>query len=243
MVNTQPVESLDLRQDGSLDVHSIFPTIQGEGPFVGTPAVFVRLAGCNLRCGGNGVACDTDYTSTRRRYEVFDLVKRINDTWPNISLVVITGGEPFRQNIAPFISKFPPQTQVQVETNGTLFNDALNDSLSARWNLTIVCSPKTPKIHPMMQDWLFWHGESGCYKYVLEASAVDPDDGLPTSVLGMSVKPARPNPLYPKGRIFVQPVDLQDPQINKANQQAAVVSCLAYGYRLSLQTHKILGLE
>lgn len=243
MVNNQPAESLDLRDDGSLDVHSVWLTLQGEGPFAGTPAVFVRLAGCNLTCE----MCDTDYTSKRQRYVAFELVKRINDTWPHIGLVVVTGGEPFRQNLIPFISDMATSVnkQVQVETNGTLFDDALNDSLSARWRLTIVCSPKTPKIHPKMQDWLFWHSDLGCYKYVLENGQVDPQDGLPTSVLGMNITPARPNPLslYSKNRIFVQPVDSQNETVNKANRQAAVASCLTYGYRLSIQTHKILGLE
>src|SRR3954467_9071958 len=49
-----------VRSDGnSLSIHSIFYTLQGEGPYSGCPAVFMRLAGCNLQCPG----CDTDYTS------------------------------------------------------------------------------------------------------------------------------------------------------------------------------------
>ena len=41
----------------SLQVHEIFHTIQGEGPFSGRPAVFIRLSGCNLRCW----FCDTEW--------------------------------------------------------------------------------------------------------------------------------------------------------------------------------------
>ena len=51
--NTQEPEKID--RDRHLDVHSIFHTIQGEGPYCGHPAVFIRLAGCNLQCPG----CDT----------------------------------------------------------------------------------------------------------------------------------------------------------------------------------------
>ena len=57
-INSQAIEKSAHYTTRSYDVHSIFPTIQGEGPFVGQPAIFIRLAGCNLQCP----ACDTDYT-------------------------------------------------------------------------------------------------------------------------------------------------------------------------------------
>ena len=49
-INIQPIEKRELSTDGSVQVHSIFYTLQGEGPFAGQPAVFVRLAGFNLQC-------------------------------------------------------------------------------------------------------------------------------------------------------------------------------------------------
>jgi 7-carboxy-7-deazaguanine synthase len=55
-----PVRKQELTEDGSLDVVDIFPTIQGEGPNAGRPAVFVRLWGCNLTCS----FCDTDFEPT-----------------------------------------------------------------------------------------------------------------------------------------------------------------------------------
>ena len=63
--NGQPIEKVQRTFDGTLEVHSIFKTIQGEGPFCGTPAVFIRLAGCNLQCPW----CDTCllYTSPSPR--------------------------------------------------------------------------------------------------------------------------------------------------------------------------------
>jgi len=51
-MNQQPIEKQFLHPKGDLEVHSIFLTIQGEGPFTGQRAVFVRLAGCNLQCPG-----------------------------------------------------------------------------------------------------------------------------------------------------------------------------------------------
>ena len=41
-----------------LGLAEIFYSVQGEGTWTGTPAVFVRLAGCNLAC----TFCDTDYS-------------------------------------------------------------------------------------------------------------------------------------------------------------------------------------
>ena len=94
MINIQPIEKIEhygVPDDGGLDVHSIFPTIQGEGPFVGQPAIFIRLAGCNLQCP----LCDTEYTEGRIRLSVpviFDAVQEHIRLFA--PLIVITGGEP-----------------------------------------------------------------------------------------------------------------------------------------------------
>ena len=72
-MNLQPIEKRTKSADGLLSLHSIFHTIQGEGPFCGTPSVFVRLAGCNLQCP----ACDTDYTQGRRAASAQEIL----DNW------------------------------------------------------------------------------------------------------------------------------------------------------------------
>ncbi|WP_404603863.1 4Fe-4S cluster-binding domain-containing protein, partial [Raoultella planticola] len=99
-LNSQTPEKKDYQS--TLEVHSIFSTIQGEGPFCGRPAVFVRLAGCNLQCPG----CDTEYTQNRERLNYGSILQNIEErlmsTSSNANLIVISGGEPFRQNIAPF---------------------------------------------------------------------------------------------------------------------------------------------
>lgn len=75
-------------------IAEIFHSIQGEGGFVGTPSVFVRTTGCNLRCW----FCDTPYTSwspegTMRDWrDVFDEVRAFD-----CEHVVVTGGEPLLQ--------------------------------------------------------------------------------------------------------------------------------------------------
>jgi 7-carboxy-7-deazaguanine synthase len=103
----------------------------------------------------------------------------------------------------------------------------------------IVCSPKTPKVHQSIEH------EACAYKYVLTEGKIDPDDGLPTEVLGLRMRdrPARPpRRLIDDCEVYVQPADEQDEKRNRANMEATVESCRRFGYRLCLQTHKIAGL-
>jgi organic radical activating enzyme len=220
--------------DGSwLQVHSVFLTIQGEGPFVGERAVFIRLAGCNLQCP----LCDTDYTSNRASWSVDELMQvvaaRHNKQKAN-ALVVITGGEPFRQPIGCLVEALVYQGyRVQIETNGTLYQPGC-------WGhdlVTIVCSPKTGKVHPLLQDFI------AAWKYVATADSLkDSSDGLPTSALGRASRAplARPSAyrLLRKRAIYLQPADEGNETANAANLWAVVSSCLTHGYKLCLQIHK-----
>src|SRR4030042_1450944 len=72
-------------------INEIFYSLQGEGFLAGTPSVFVRLAGCPLRCRW----CDTKYAWSEeagRRQSIEDIIRQVQD-WPG-NFVVITGGEP-----------------------------------------------------------------------------------------------------------------------------------------------------
>ena len=233
-VNFQPIEKQDLESQG-LKVHSIFYTIQGEGPFTGFPAVFVRLAGCNLQCPG----CDTDYTSHRSHLQVSLIIEEIYkafDGAETLPIVVITGGEPFRQNIAPFVAKLLTEHdfEVQIETNGTLY---IPDMPWGHERLTIVCSPKAGKISALLAPHIT------AYKYVLDAESVDPEDGLPVLALDHTAKPRVARPHDQNTPIYLQPMDPQDPLLYSSNVKACIRSVMRYGYILQLQTHKIVGLE
>lgn len=73
-------------------VTEIFHSIQGESTHAGRPCVFVRLAGCNLRCRW----CDSEYTFTGGdRMSIDEVVERVKGYGCN--LVEITGGEPLAQ--------------------------------------------------------------------------------------------------------------------------------------------------
>ena len=214
-------------------------TIQGEGPFAGRPAVFVRLSGCNLQCRN----CDTDYTTLRETVTVENLVGDVVETFGKMAgpnhrkLVVITGGEPFRQFALDVLVRalLDLDYQVQIETNGTLWIDEFPVYNSG---LTIVCSPKTPKVRDEI------HRYCRYFKYVLSANALSPMDGLPTRVLGMDLIPARCSTGVMAGNeVFVQPEEvIGDAGATKVNTDKCVQVCYEYGYRLSLQQHKILGL-
>lgn len=244
-LNMQKSEREELHTDGRLEVVRIFRTIQGEGPYAGTPAIFVRLAGCNLRCS----FCDTDYTSNRKWYSVQALLDAVSLSKRDapINLVVLTGGEPFRQNIWPFLEAYHRQSdrhESQIETNGVSWIDppigGVVDPLTE-----IVCSPKTPKLHKDLMAY------DPAYKYILRAGEIDPEDGLPTVGLGgqglssKEVRPGRPpkaNDEY-RPRVYVQPLDEGDEFKNTKNTEACVEVCLKFGYQMSLQQHKLLGLE
>lgn len=247
-INFQSPLKAEPAHDGkSLLVHSIFFTIQGEGPNVGMPAVFVRLGGCNLQCPG----CDTEYTNGSAWERIDSILTRIRAAFGDYKgsrLVVITGGEPFRQNLYPLLHQLHESyIQAQVETNGTLGWHDL--SAHERWihsgfRPQIVVSPKAGKVNPSLFPFIT------AYKYVLDSYSVDHSDGLPTSVLGLPAPPARPHAGF-DGWVYVQPAEETDNGerngwaniLNRRNLHAAVTSSMKFGYRLCLQVHKIAELD
>ncbi len=90
-MNTQKPTPVDYVTT-DLMVEEIFYTIQGEGPFTGQPALFIRLSGCPLLCS----LCDTLYNSFHPQ-TVEDVVDEAVLRRQMAQLCVITGGEPFRQ--------------------------------------------------------------------------------------------------------------------------------------------------
>ena len=98
-----------------MKVNEIFYSLQGEGAHTGTPAVFVRFSGCNLKCP----FCDTDFRDGKEmdEYEIVDEVCRQGIQAP---LVVITGGEPTLQVTEELIDLLHQNGfKVAMETNGT----------------------------------------------------------------------------------------------------------------------------
>ena len=95
----------------------IYKSVQGESSFAGFPCIFVRLAGCNLRCSW----CDSEYTFTGgHTSSIEDVISRVRSLAP-VKLVEITGGEPMLQEreVVPLMQQLLDNGfEVLIETSG-----------------------------------------------------------------------------------------------------------------------------
>jgi len=203
----------------SLKIHSIFETIQGEGPYSGYQAIFIRLSGCNLACK----FCDTDFDNYIT-LEIQDILKKINSFEQIKPLIVITGGEPFRQNISPLCKLLIMHNfNVQIETNGTLYLDIPNE-------VELVCSPKISnnKYNTIRDDVL---KQAIAIKFLISSHIANYSD---ISEVGQK-KHGVP--------VYVQPMDEYNYTINQKNLILAQEVAKKHNAILSLQLHKILNIE
>lgn len=194
-------------------VNEIFYSLQGEGHFTGTPAVFVRLSGCNLAC----TFCDTDH---RHGVELTDseIVAAVN-RYP-ARHVVITGGEPTLQLTASLVGALHESGHfVQIETNGSLEIDPqLADAID--W---ITCSPKLRQLPAIQRiDELKMLFDTATANRITFFEQVRTSSGTD---------------------YFLQPCDRSDAALTAANLRACIDYILAHPrWRLSLQTHKLINI-
>jgi 7-carboxy-7-deazaguanine synthase len=101
-----------------VQIIEIYKSLQGESSYTGLPCVFVRLAGCNLRC----TWCDSEYTFTGgRRMTLEEIEADVHRLLPNGGLVEITGGEPLLQEreVVPLMDNLlATNYTVLLETSG-----------------------------------------------------------------------------------------------------------------------------
>ena len=205
MFGKNPLRPPEKGDGSTLLVQSIFHTIQGEGPRAGQPATFIRLGGCNLACK----FCDTEFES----FKPMPLSQIISKATGK--LIIITGGEPFRQPIEKLCEELIALGKiVQIETNGTLFRDLPKE-------VEIVCSPKTSEIRADLD------ARVTAYKFLISASL----EGY-TDIKFKTNKP-----------IYVQPMDEYDEDKMYKNIEHTKNLAMENGYNISLQLHKILGIE
>lgn len=219
----------------ALRVNEVFYTLQGEGPDSGRPAIFVRLSKCNLRC----YFCDTEFEKGED-IDLQPLVGRVLTIAQNMGcrLVVITGGEPLLQNVVPFVRAMNEKgISCSIETAGTVMVPRLHEFFDPMRSIAgnlIVCSPKTPKIHPEMERLV------GAWKYVVRKGQCN-EFGLPSMSTQQEGKPVDVfRPVHPVVDIWVQPMDVQDGFDNDENLTFARDLALRYGYRLGVQIHKLV---
>ena len=210
--------------DPLFQVVELFHSLQGEGRLTGVPSVFVRLAGCNLRC----VWCDTAHArepDAGRAMALAELVRQVC-TFPT-RFVVLTGGEPMTAAGVPALAA-ALQTQrkhITIETNGTRPPDGIACHL-ASISPKLRNSSATPgqdeavRINlPAIAAWM------DGYDYQLKFVVSSPDDVLEArrilADLGRPVPPERVL-LMPEGtnRTPARPRDLW-----------LVEACKKHGYR------------
>src|ERR1700761_255069 len=134
-----------------LPINEIFSSVQGEGSFTGTPAVFVRLQFCPVGCSW----CDTKHTWEKldnNKISFDEMLKKEKDapTWADVEewrlidflmklpeqLIVITGGEPCTYDLTEITSSLISKGKtVQIETSGT-------ELIKAHDHTFITVSPK-----------------------------------------------------------------------------------------------------
>ena len=176
--------------------------------------------------------------------QIIETVRRIKPK--ATGLIVITGGEPLAQEIGLLCSALDDiGCYIQIETAGSCWPPgALFETLVNAGVVEIVCSPKTPKIHPKVEEY------SRAMKYIVRSGDLSSTDGLPvasTQAKGAIAKIYRPTEMSGV-EIFLQPMmeyhesGAEHFEKTKANTKAAADACIKHGYRLSVQMHKVIGL-
>jgi 7-carboxy-7-deazaguanine synthase len=219
-----------------LKLSEIFSSLQGEGPSAGAPALFVRLALCNLRCSW----CDTRYTWDFERYDyerevslapLAQLSERIRAS--REGRVIFTGGEPLLQQgaLAKLFASLPNDLKIEIETNGTLVPDRALAERVDQWNV----SPKLahagdPEARRIRSDALFALRDTGrsFLKFVLQRA-----DDL-SEVEALIERFA-----WPRERVYLMPEAVTP---NEHAERANVVAglCQEHGLRFSPRLHVLL---
>lgn len=210
-------------------VKHVFHTIQGEGYHAGTPAVFVRLTGCNLwsgrkkdrrsdaaRAGAHcPLFCDTDFRGGQRMTAP-EVVAAVEAVCGPSRHVVISGGEPLLQvDDELLLALFAVGFRVAIETNGTVPYKGDQAVLNRAW---VTLSPKRERAHTA----LLWANE---------LKLVIPD-----------YSPAEWQS-FPAAHRFVQPRAHISGRSAQAEADAVAWVMANPGWRLSVQLHKVLGVE
>jgi organic radical activating enzyme len=252
--------------DDELLVTSYFVTLQGEGPFSGLPAVFVRLSKCNLACS----FCDTYFDSGD--WMTFDeLSTKLDDAvWErplsqDKYVLVITGGEPMlQQALGPFLELQESHgwKAMQIESNGIIPQE-IPDSV------TLVVSPKClekgGKAVRYLQPGKDMLARADCLKFVMESDPTSPYCSVPTwaldwqrdtgkeiyvspmNIYARAPKQAKINrnanepTIEQRSQIeevisFWEP-GLLDMEANQRNHEFTAAYAIANGLRFQMQTH------
>ena len=232
----------------SYRVKHVFQTVQGEGFWVGRPALFVRLVGCNMWSGYEADRardadrtgadcprwCDTDFTkegaSTLTADQLTDQMREIGG--PAIDFCVLTGGEPLLQADAALVHALHEAGyEVALETNGTVpLADAFGNDNSEQLHTPdwVTCSPKRPEDQLALERYD-------------ELKLIVPD--YRPSNYAQFAEHATPHSINGRERrlLWLQPED--GPRLEEAQAMAVDLALKHPEWRVSTQTHKVLNVK
>ncbi len=124
----------------------LYSSVQGESSFAGMPCIFVRLAGCNLRCSW----CDSEYTfAGGEKYSLEQVEEKIAALAP-VKLVEFTGGEPMLQarEVLPLMDRLLAQGYtLLLETSGERPLDAVPGQVHKIMDVKCPASGESGRFH------------------------------------------------------------------------------------------------
>jgi organic radical activating enzyme len=199
-------------------VNKIFYTIQGEGPRFGTPQVFLRMSKCNLQCW----FCDTEFETyvTMTAKEILGACNQAGSgKCKNLSLC---GGEPAMQVDEELINTFKNDGWfISMETNGMFeFPQGID---------YVVCSPKTKKVVASYIDEL---------RFVVDSNTQLDNVDREVQTALKNVKQKR-DTIVTLSPMF----DMEEANTQNIERVKAIVRVYPHKYRMSIQTHKFIGIE
>jgi len=228
----------------SLLVNEIFETIQGEGSFTGTPAIFVRLQGCPVGCpwcdtqhtwdilpenekSAERILVKTEDTPTYFASDAQNLFQIITRQAYTAKHVVITGGEPCMFDLTSFTQILVENGySTQIETSGT-YHIKCHDQTWVTVSPKIDMRANMPILPQAMQ-------RANEIKHpVAMQKHIDELDALLLESYGQHFNT---NNTMPK--IYLQPIS----QLPRATD-LAVATCIKRNWCLSVQLHKYIGVE
>jgi len=215
-----------------------FPTIQGEGKYVGVPTYFIRTTGCNLRCewtnsDGTKTKCDTPYTSWKPE-KGEKLSVRYADIPKNIEHIVITGGEPTLQHdlentVKGFIED---KYKVTIETNGTKYVNVPGAFISI--------SPKLKSSYPTEELFGKIHNRNNNFLKPLKQYIKNNDYQIKFVVNSkediIEILRIKNSLEIPNERIYLMPQGITQKQF-KERQKAIFDLCIKYGFNYTPRLH------
>jgi 7-carboxy-7-deazaguanine synthase len=218
-----------------LKVSEIFYSIQGEGPTIGVPSVFLRLAVCNLQCSW----CDTKYSWDWEHYDYAKEVTEMNEEEVARKILgygcrhlVVTGGEPMLQQeeLVLLLEKLRG-FHVEVETNGTIRPNKEMVSLVDQWNVSpkLSNSGNSVKVREIPECYAFFRRQNNAhFKYVVE----DRED------LGEILELVAKYEI-PREKVILMP-ESTSPELLREKSAWLADICKSEGFRFTTRLHIIL---